>query len=116
MPITISLELAYVFDLGDTIIPIEIVVSSPRKMPSILQKGVFRRIGVNANTTDYYYIEVEKDEEGEIILDIKRGTGIMFVKLVNKTRETEHEDAWRRKVILPNETQNDVYLPYNQIT
>ena len=30
-PITISLELAYVFDLGDTVVPIEIVVSSPRK-------------------------------------------------------------------------------------
>jgi hypothetical protein len=115
-PITISLELAYVFDLGDTVVPIEIVVSSPRKMPSILQKGVFRRTGINANTTDYYYIEVEKDEEGEIILDIKRGTGIMFAKLVNKTRESDHEDAWRRKVILPNETHNDVYLPYNQIT
>ena len=115
-PITISLELAYVFDLGDTVVPIEIVVSSPRKMPSILQKGVFRRTGINANTTDYYYIEVEKDEEGEIILDIKRGTGIMFAKLVNKTRESDHEDAWRRKVILPNETHNDVYLPYNPIT
>ena len=36
----------------------------------------------NDNAINYFFFEVQKDEEGEIILDFKRGNGNMFAKLV----------------------------------
>jgi hypothetical protein len=114
--VTISVELAHIYELNDTKVPIEILVSTNRRMPTVLQKGVLRRTAINGNTTDYYYIEIGKGEEGEIILDFKRGTGIMFAKMVDKKRHSEHEDAWRQKVILPDEQVYDISLPFNHIT
>ena len=114
--IGISLYLNHLYDLNDTKVPIEIVFSTARKTPSILQKGVLRRTGINANSTDYYYLEVSKEEEGEIILNFKRGIGIMFGKLVKKDNKTDDINAWRKKVILPTEKDNDNFLSYNPIT
>ena len=72
-PITIKLELIDKNPNAD--VPIEIIVSSDRKQPLILPKGILRRTGIKSNRTDYYYIEIEKDEEGEVILDFKRRNG-----------------------------------------
>ena len=115
-PIRISLELTHLYNLNDTKVPIEIVFSTSRKTPSILQKGVLRKTGINGNATDYYYIEISKDEEGEIILNFKRGNGIMFGKLVKKNNSENDINAWRKKVILPTENNNDELLLYNPIT
>ena len=115
-PIIIGIELAYIYDLGNTTVPIEIVVSTSRKMPNVLPKGVLRRSALNINSTDYYYIEIAGKEEGEIILDFKRGTGIMFAKMVQKNKLIDSIEAWRKRVILPNENAYDYSLPYNHIT
>ena len=115
-PITIGIELAHLYELGNTTVPVEIVVSTSRKMPNVLPKGVLRRTALNINSTDYYYIEVSGNEEGEIILDFKRGTGIMFARLVRKDKNVENIEAWRKKVVLPNENFYDMSLPFNHIT
>ena len=60
-----------------------------------------RRRGSNDNSTNYYYLEVQRGEEGEILLDFKRGNGIMFAKLVTKSNNTYDYRAWRGKVVLP---------------
>ena len=116
MPITIGIELAHINDLGNKTVPVEIVVSTSRKMPNVLPKGVLRRSALNINSTDYYYIEVAGKEEGEIVLDFKRGTGIMFAKMVPKNKLIDSIEAWRKKVILPTENRHDISLPYNHIT
>jgi hypothetical protein len=65
-------------------VPIEVSLSSGRKIPQILKKGVLRRDGMNDKKENYYYVEVGKNEEGEILLDFKRGGGVMYAKIVNK--------------------------------
>jgi hypothetical protein len=115
-PITIGIQLAHINDLGNKTVPVEIVVSTSRKMPNVLPKGVLRRSALNINSTDYYYIEVAGKEEGEIVLDFKRGTGIMFAKMVPKNKLIDSIEAWRKKVILPTENRHDISLPYNHIT
>ena len=75
-----------------------------------------RRSGCNDNSTNYYYLEVQRGEEGEILLDFKRGNGIMFAKLVTKSNNAYDYRAWRGKVVLPIENDNDNDLEYNPIT
>ena len=88
-------------------VPIELIVSSDRKQPLILPKGVLRRTGINNNSTDYYYIEVEKDEEGEIILDFKRGNGFMFGTLIEKPNK--YDKNWRKNIKLPNSDNKEQF-------
>ena len=96
--------------------PIEMSLSTPKKTAFHLQKNVLRRVGVNDNQTDYYYLEVEKDEEGEITLDLKRGSGIMFAKIVQKDTSSIKEKALARKVVLPTEKDFDKELTYDSCT
>ena len=84
MPITIGIELAHINDLGNKTVPIEIVVSTSKKMPNVLRKGVLRRSSLNINSTDYYYIEVPGKEEGEIILDLREVLVLCLIKWFQK--------------------------------
>ena len=83
-PISFDIELDKQNLKNGSSYPIEISISTPKKTPFQLQKNVIRRFGVNDNQINYYYFEVEKNEEGEIILDVKRGSGIMYAKIVEK--------------------------------
>ena len=65
-------------------VPIEVSLSSGRKIPQILKKGVLRRDGMNDKKENYYYVEVGKNEEREILLYFKRGEGDIYTKIVNK--------------------------------
>ena len=38
-------------------VPIEVSLSSGRKIPQILKKGVLRRDGMNDKKENYYYVE-----------------------------------------------------------
>lgn len=96
-------------------VPIEIIVSSDRKQPLILPKGILRRTGIKSNRTDYYYIEIEKDEEGEVILDFKRRNGFMFGTLIKKNNsEYEKNKNWRENIKLP--SAKNAKFKYNPLT
>ena len=112
-PITIKLELIDKNPNAD--VPIEIIVSSDRKQPLILPKGILRRTGIKSNRTDYYYIEIEKDEEGEVILDFKRRNGFMFGTLIKKNNsEYEKNKNWRENIKLP--SAKNAKFKYNPLT
>ena len=115
-PILLELELENSY-IGD--FPVEVSISNSRKTPFFLQKGIFRRAGVNDNSTDYYYIDIERGEDGEIILDLKRGTGFMFAKLVKKEiilNSENYPNAWSQKVILPTEKDFDRRVSFDPCT
>ena len=113
-PILLNIELESEYLLDNQF---EISLSSPKKTPFHLQKNMFKTIGVNDNQTNYYYYDIGKNEKGEIILDFKRGSGIIFAKIVNKNSSIQNENAWAKKVILPTENDYDkelIYDPYTQ--
>ena len=51
-------------------------LSNGRETPQNLKKNEIRRGRFNDNTSNYYYIDIVKDEEGDIVLDFIRGGGI----------------------------------------
>ena len=112
----LTLELFSNMDLGGSIVPVEVSLTTGRGTPIMLPKGVLIRGGFNDNTTTYYYLEIAKEEEGEIVLDFKRGSGIMFAKMVSKDDVVVGPKAWREKLILPTENDHDKELEYNYAT
>ena len=112
----LTLKLYTYIDVSSFNIPVEVLLTTGRGTPIMLPKGVLIRGGFNDNTTSYYYIEISKEEEGEIALDFKRGSGIMFAKLVSKDDIVINPKSWREKVILPTENDYDKELEYNYAT
>ncbi len=115
---TIDLEVSikdeYIKD--DDVVPIEISLSSSRKTPQIIEKGILRMTASNDDSINYFYFDVQSGEEGEISLDFKRGNGIMFAKITKKQSEIADEKAWRKKVILPTDKNFDEKLKFNPLT
>ena len=68
----------------DEKIKLEVSFTTKSNTPSIIYKKVLRKCVSNDNSTNYFYFEVNKGEEGEIVLDFKRGIGTMFVKMISK--------------------------------
>ena len=89
----------------DDEIPITFSVNTGKQLTSILNKGVLRREAIATNRIYYFSMEVLNNEEGEIILDMKRGSGTMFGKLYNKDM---------LNVELPNEKSSNL-LPYDEM-
>ena len=85
----------------DDEIPITFSVNTGKQLTSILNKGVLRREAIATNRIYYFSMEVLNNEEGEIILDMKRGSGTMFGKLYNKDM---------LNVELPNEKSSNLLL------
>ena len=88
--------------------------------PNYLQKN-FLNLGFIPNyaTYQYYYMEVFKGEEGEIILNNKRYNGILISKIIKKEDLNEYHIINNTK-LFPNEKEknlflyNNTYLVYNE--
>ena len=107
--ITIKLKLNDIKNNEKPEFPIEIIALSGRKQPLVLPKGILKRTIINNNITDYYYMEIENDEEGEIILDFKKGSGLMFAKIIEKAKNKN----WRNDIMI---TKNNANLLYDRKT
>ena len=89
-------------------------------IPNYLQKN-FLNLGFIPNyaTYQYYYMEVFKGEEGEIILNNKKYAGSLISKIIPKKNINE-DDIIMNKVTFPDETEkslsktNKNYLVYNE--
>ena len=83
---------------------------------SIIEKNALNFGFITSDTTyQYYYTEVLKGEEGELILHNKRLYGVLYGKIVNKneTNKARLNDT----SFYPNEISNgkeQIYLNYNQ--
>ena len=81
---------------------------------SLLQKDALNFGFVTSNTTyQYFYTEVFKGEEGELMLHKKRAYGLLYGKIVDKSDKDKLNDTR----IYPNEnTDNTTILNYNYHT
>ena len=93
-------------------IPIDISFNTNRKNPSILKKGVFRGNIINSNDIAYFGIPIQQNEEGEIIINNKRGNGVLFGKTI---KIDENSNSWEELISLPNEDDILENLKYDDI-
>ena len=86
-----------------------------KNMISVIEKNALNYGFLTSKTKNqYYYIEVFRGEEGEIMLHNKRLYGELYAKIINKTNFTESDLNDLSKY--PNKDMDDIdsiYLKYN---
>ena len=100
-------------------VPISFSINTGRLSSSILKKGYLRREAVPNNRISYFSMEVYPNEEGEILLDMKRGTGTILAKIFNSNSDFTLPqkddnglikfDLLNQKLTYNNEQFNDCY-------
>ena len=103
----ITLHFSSINELSETIIPINFIIKSKDKVPSSLSKNKLHADLVSENNIQYYMVDLSPKDKGEIILNFKKGSGIMFGKIVGKDAEPEDNSDWKNRVNLPKPNQKE---------
>lgn len=82
-------------------IPMSIIIKSKDNVPSTLTKNKLQVDLVAENSTQYYMVDINPEDKGEIVINFKQGSGIMFAKMVGKNAEPEENSDWKYRVRLP---------------
>lgn len=70
--------------------------------PSYLTKNKAKLDFLLGNNWQYYYTDLGKDEEGDVLVSYRRGSGRLFGKIVPKNIQTPEEGAsWRENYKFP---------------
>ena len=88
-------------------IPISFKIKSDDITPSSLVKNKLQVDLVTENTIQYYMVEIDPEDKGEIMLNFKKGSGIMFAKIVGKDADPEENSNWNNRVRLPKEGEKE---------
>ena len=103
----ITLRFAAVNELQSTIIPIDFMIKSKDNVPSTLSKNRLQVDLVADNTIQYYMVDISPKDKGEIVINFKKGSGIMFAKIVGKDADAEENSDWENRVRLPKPDQKE---------
>ena len=106
----ITLRFSSTQELSETEIPIYFIIKSKDNVPSSLSKNKMQVDLVAENNYQYYIVDISPKDKGEIVLNFKKGSGIMFAKIVGKDADPEDKSDWKNRVRLPkpNEKENSV--------
>ena len=70
--------------------------------PAYLTKNMARSDFLLGNNWQYYYTDLGENEDGDVIVNYRRGSGRLFGKIVQKNAEVPEEDAdWREMYKFP---------------
>ena len=97
----ISLRFSSVNELSSTVIPINFIIKSKDNVPASLSKNKLQVDLVAENNIQYYMVDISPKDKGEIVLNFKKGSGIMFAKIVGKEADKEENSDWENRVKLP---------------
>ena len=86
---------------NDNEIPINFIIKSKDNTPSTLSKNVLLIDLVAQNSTQYYVVDINPKDKGDIIINFKKGSGRMFAKMVGKDADIEDNSDWNNRVNLP---------------
>ena len=107
-PIIIKLE--YVGNENQEIM-IDLNIKTEADIPySIKSEEFFSDIVMN-NNFKYYMAVVGKNSIGSVLLNFKRGTGVIYARLI-ESKDTNEVDGWNNRIELPNENTKDL-LKFN---
>ena len=85
---------------------IEFVIKSKENIPKFLSKSFLRKDIVVGNFNQYYYSEIEKNENGFVNINFDRGFGVAYGRLVSKNEN--EKKGWSGKYILPDKDNNEL--------
>ena len=85
----------------DSTIPLTFIIKSKDYTPSTLVKNKLQVDLVAENTIQYYIVDISPEDKGEVVLNFKKGSGIMFAKMVGKDADPEENPNWNSRVRLP---------------
>ena len=76
---------------------LETTIYQVKGTPIYLEKNVVKQDLLFGNERKLYYLDIGKEDTGDITVDYKRGSGYIYVKVVNKTNSTEFDPNadWR---------------------
>ena len=91
-------------------IPINFIIKSKDNTPATLSKNKLQVDLVANNNIQYYLVDLNPLDKGEVVLNFKKGSGIMFAKIVGKDADPEENADWKSRVRLPkpNEKEDSV--------
>ena len=75
--------------------------------PSYIKKGLMKTDIIAGKSSVYYYTDVNKGEEGEVLVNFERGTGNIYARIVSKEND-DLDSNWMGRVHLPNANDDDL--------
>ena len=112
----ISIHFKSAINITNFSIPMHFMIKSDDITPSYLVKNKLQVDLVTPNIIQYYMVDINPDDKGEIMLNFKKGSGIMYAKIVGKDADPEENSDWNNRVRLPkkNEKEDSVgeFSPY----
>jgi len=93
---------------------VETTITQVNGSPIYLGKNVVRQDFLVGENEKLYYLDIGKEEQGDITINYKRGSGNIYVSIVKKTELMEKEGAdWRGIYKFPKEIKDSLrYEPY----
>jgi len=92
----------------------QLFVSTNNKIPSYLKNGELRLDSVvKSNPLQYFYTDISMFTQGQVIINTKRGEGVIYAKLYEKGKIDEDPDWGNIK--LPDDESKDI-LRYDHYT
>lgn len=85
-----------------------------KNTPSYIIKNKVRTDYLNGDIWQYYYTDIGENEEGVVIANFYRGSGIIYGKIVPKVKQIAEVDTdWRDMYTFPKEERDSLpYIPY----
>ena len=89
---------------------LETTIYQVRGAPIYLPKNIMKREILIGDNNKFYYIDIGKEEYGDISIDFKRGNGKVFAKIVNRTVDkTISNSDWRGFYTFPQALEESLY-------
>ncbi len=77
--------------------------------PSYIKKGLMKTDVIPGKSSVYYYTDVNKEEEGEVIINFERGTGNIYGRIIKKDNE-DADGNWMGRIHLPVANDEDLLI------
>ena len=92
----------------------QLFISTNNKIPSYLKNGELRVDSVvKSNPFQYFYTDISKNSEGQVIINTKRGEGVLYARIYQKGKKDEGNN-WG-DIRIPDSETKDI-LKYDQFT
>ena len=92
----------------------QLFISTNNKIPSYLKNGEMRIDSVVLSSPkQYFYTDISKNTQGQVIVNTKRGEGILYVRIYKKGTK-DRKKSWG-DIEIPNEKSEDCLL-YDNFT
>ena len=89
---------------------IKFSIKSQEVIPAFIKKSMIRKDIVVGNYYQYFYTEVGFQEDGDINIKFDRGSGKVYGRIVSK--DTNENQGWMNRIMLPDENNNDLIYNY----